>query len=415
MSERGPVVEFDHHSATFNRDPREALNTLREKCPVAWTSAHGGYWIVTGGDEVADVQKRADCFSSARSEYGGFGSPTLIPKTPTPVASIPIELDPPTHTRYRKILNVIVSPKAADEIRPLVRQWVDYFIDQFIEVGSCDLVYDLASPVPSASTLQWLGWPTDEWSRIAHLTHDLFGQPPGSERFLAAVEEARWLDKRLDEIVSEHREGPRDDIISYMLEQIIDGEVIDDETAAGFIRTLVYGGVDTTTALTSQTLVHLHRRPDHRQSLIEHPELLTTATEEFLRVYPPVASSARTVVKPTSVGGCPMEVGDRVLFMRWSANLDPERFPDPEDVQLDREPNRHMSFGLGPHRCAGSHVARVMFQEMLTQVLQRIPNYEVDEDRLIPYPDQGNFTGWTLVPATFTPGPRVLPTANGGT
>ena len=140
---------------------------------------------------------------------------------------------------------------------------------------------------------------------------------------------------------------------------------------------------------------------------MEDPELLVPATEEFLRVFPPVTSSARTVQRATTLGGCPMEVGDRVLFMRMAANYDPALFADPTEVVLDRFPNRHQSFGLGPHRCAGSHIARIVFQESMRQVLERIPDYEIDESRIIPYPDQGAFTGWTLLPATFTPGPRV--------
>lgn len=407
MAPDKPVVDFDHHSAEFNADPVRCLTRLLAESPVAWTEAHGGYWIVTGGEEAARVQRQAGIFSSARTEHGGVGTETILPKSPSEIVNIPIETDPPAHTRYRQLLNPALSPTATEAMRPQVQHWVNHFIDEFIEDGACDLVYDFASPIPAVVTMEWLGWPTEEWSRLAHLAHDLMGYPPGSERWTRAVGNSPWINQRLAELIAERRREPRDDFISRLLEQQVDGQPMTDELAVCMLHVLVFGGVDTTTALTSQALLHLHQRLDQRQALIDRPELIVTATEEFLRVYPPVVSSARTVRQDTELGGCPMHVGDRVLAMRWSANLDPEQFPDPETFDLERSPNRHQTFGLGPHRCAGSHLARIMFQEMITRLLKRIPDYEIDESQVSHYPDQGAFSGLTLLPAKFTAGQRV--------
>jgi cytochrome P450 len=168
----------------------------------------------------------------------------------------------------------------------------------------------------------------------------------------------------------------------------------------------VGGGVDTTTSLASSALVHLNRDRELRERLITEPDLLEPATEEFLRVYPPLASIARTARQDIELRGCAIRSGERVLISRHAANFDEEAFERPEEFIVDRFPNRHVSFGLGPHRCSGSHLARLMFQEMMRQILGRMPDYEIDEDRIEPYPDRGMVQGWASLPARFTPGPR---------
>lgn len=135
------------------------------------------------------------------------------------------------------------------------------------------------------------------------------------------------------------------------------------------------------------------------------------AAEEFLRFYPPFATTARTARTDTKLRGCPISAGDRVVVSRVSANHDPEAFGEPERFVVEQFPNRHVSFGLGVHRCSGSHLARLMFQEMIRQILTRIPDYEVDERAMTRYPDRGFAQGWLTLPARFTPSARVGPGA----
>jgi cytochrome P450 len=168
----------------------------------------------------------------------------------------------------------------------------------------------------------------------------------------------------------------------------------------------VVGGVDTTTSLTSSALVHLNEDRALRQRLIDDPALLESATEVFLRVYPPLSSIARVARQDFEYRGCQIHSGDRVLVSRYAGNFDEQVFECPAEFRADRFPNRHVSFGLGPHRCAGSHLARLMFQEMMRQILRRMPDYELDEARIAPYPDRGIFEGWSALPAWFSPGIR---------
>jgi cytochrome P450 len=167
--------------------------------------------------------------------------------------------------------------------------------------------------------------------------------------------------------------------------------------------------VGTTASLVSQTLVWLYQHQDVRADLIEHPEKLTRAIEEFLRYFSPTQALARTVATDAEFRGHCVYTGDRVLLAWASANRDPAQFADPDNLDIERWPNRHTAFGVGVHRCAGSHLGRAMASELLGQILERMPDYAVQLDGLQAYPHQGTNTGWRSIPATFTPGPRRGP------
>jgi cytochrome P450 len=400
-----PVVEFDHHSAGFAADPIGAYRELRERCPVAWTDAHGGYWVPTRYDDINAIARDDATFSSARSEYGGEGTAFIIPKRPGMV-QIPLELDPPESLPYRRLLNPILSPPAVERLAPVISRITAEAIDRFIERGRCDFVADLANPVPACVTLEWLGFPTDEWERFALPLHDIFAAVPGSDRLARGEAGLGWIHEQIRGVITERRARPRDDAVSFMVAQQVGDRPVSDDELSSVIFLVILGGVDTTTSLTAQTLVYLDAHPDARARLAGDERLVAWATEEFLRVFAPSQAMARTVTADVEVSGCPMHRGDRVLVPWVAANFDPAVFDQPDDVIFERSPNRHTSFGAGVHRCAGAHLARAMFKEMVTQVLARLGDYQVERAGLVAYPSRGNQTGWDAVPATFTPRPR---------
>jgi cytochrome P450 len=175
------------------------------------------------------------------------------------------------------------------------------------------------------------------------------------------------------------------------------------------VALIISGGVDTTTSLTGQALMWLDQHPDDRSALVEDAALLHLATEEFLRAFCPVTSLARTVLSDTEISGHRVRAGERIMLPWYAANRDPEVFPDPDEVQLDRFPNRHTSFGLGVHRCVGSNLARASFKSLLTGILRRLPDYQIDLAGSAFYPAIGINSGWSKLPATFTPGARSQP------
>lgn len=402
-----PVVDFDHHGAQHNADRVASYRRLREQAPVVWTEAHGGYYVITDYDGVFHAARHPEVYSSARSSVGGEGLATTIPKAPVHL-HMPVELDPPEHRDYRKLLNPMLTPSAVETMRGRVEELTDAFIDEMIEQGSGDFASVIG--VPAAVTIDWLGLPVDDWPRYSAAHHAVIAEGPGSARHAQALaEDFPWMNSQIEAVIADRRKSPRADMISYLVAQEVNGRPITDDEVFSIVELLISGGVGTTASLVSQTLVHLDDDRDLRQRLIDNPDAMERAVEEFLRAFSPTQALARSVVADDVVSGCPVHAGDRVLISWAGANRDPDHFDNPDDVDIARWPNRHLAFGAGVHRCAGAHLARLMARTMLTKVLTRMPDYSVDRSGLQPYPSHGVNAGWRAIPVTFAPGPRVSP------
>jgi cytochrome P450 len=400
---RLPVVDFDVYVHGSMAASDAAWHELRLQSTASWTARNGGHWTLAGYDEVATAFRDWEAFSSERADPGRCA--ISIASSPLPLM-LPEESDPPRWHGYRRILAELLSPGAVERLGPRVEHWVDHQIDQFIEAGSAELAHDLAVPVPSMVTMEWLGWPREEWLAAASTFHDMAKYIPGSDGYGSAAARFRWLSERVTEEVGRRREHPVDDAMSRIAAHEVDGVRLSLEDAASIVMLTIGGGVDTTTALTSAALVHLGRDVADRRRLVDEPSLLDAATEEFLRYYPPARTHARTVSRDTEFAGCPMRAGDRVLLSEISANRDERAFPDAGQFVIDRFPNRHVSFGVGIHRCPGSHLARLEFKTMITHVLQRLPDFVLDEDGVVEYHNWSMLGGWASIPVRFTPGAR---------
>ena len=320
----------------------------------------------------------------------------------------PEELDPPQWHPLRRILSELLSPGAVQRLQPRIEHWVTSAIDQVIESGRCDLTEDIACPIPAAVSLELLGFPQSDWERISNAFHGTGSFDRTTPEFAQALADVGWVGTRVREELLERLAHPRDDAMSFIVSHDVDGHQIALSDAEAVVLLVVGGGVDTTTALTSSALVYLGRHPELRSRFLDDPALLDSGTEEFLRMYPPARTHARIAVRDIELGGCHIAVGDRVLLSEVSACHDESAFPDAEQFIVDRFPNRHVAFGLGIHRCPGSHLARAQFKEIMRQVLVRMPDYRVDQEQIIEYPNWSSIGGWARVPATFTPGRRLL-------
>jgi cytochrome P450 len=399
-----PTVDFDHHSRDYADNWREVTADLRSRCPVAWTEAHGGYWVASSYEAVRAVALDDETFSSDNDiagERGGFQGAGAIPRSPMQL--IPLEVDPPLFNAYRKLLNPKFSPAAAEEWRPFVRQATDAMIDRICAAGQCDVVKDIASPIPAMLTMRLLGLPLDEWEDVATPFHEISWAVPESEMYHRAIEGVfRVLGKLAEELVKRRAE-PADDLLSFLAGADIDGRPLTEEEILKMCFLQLIGGVDTSTGLLSHTFAWLSDHPDEGRRLLDEPAYLRTATEEFLRWVSPAPALARTVTKETELGGQRLCPGDRLLVSWASANQDEAVFDNPDEVQLDRWPNRHQGFGLGAHRCLGSNLGRVQFQEVLTTTLRRLPDLKADVGAAQRYPSLGQVNGYATLPATFTP------------
>jgi len=395
-------VSFDHHSPEYAENWREINTDLRQRCPVAHTDAHGGFWVVSKYDDVAAVVRDDATFSSYQELPDGSRVGATVPVSP--LRQVPIEMDPPEFFDYRKLLNAPFSPASVKRWEPFLRDVTTFCIDRVIEAGQVDLVRDLASPVPAILTLQLLGLSTDDWQAFSDTTHSMIHTLPGTPENGAATASMMVLVGQVFEIIAKRRAEPADDLISHLVQAKIDGEPLTDERLIEIITLVIFGGVDTTGALIGNALHWLQQNPAERNRLRENSQLLITATEEFLRYFPPVPALARTTTKACVVGGRELGAGERVLVSWASANFDEDAFERPDVVLLDRSPNRHQSFGLGIHRCLGSSFARLEFRVVVEEILRRLPDYAIDAASAEPYRSIGVVNGWITLPATFTPG-----------
>lgn len=397
-------VAFDHHSPACNADPVAYYERFRTQCPVGRSSSHGGFTFTTRYEDVVRVARDDDTFSSTRHHARDAQAVAIVIPGGPGLQQFPLELDPPESTEFRQLIDPLLQQSAIEKLRPMIARHTTRVIDCFAERGYCDLVADLTNPVPAAVTLDWLGFPEEDWAKLAKPVHDIFATTPDSERAQSGARELAYMEQRIREIIADRRAAPRDDAASYLANaRRASGELFPVESLVSVMGLLIAGGVDTTTSLTGSTLVHLYRHPEQRQQLIDDPDLLGPATEEFLRAFAPSQSMARTAKCPVHIDGVEIPAGERVLIPWVAANHDPAVFDAPTEVRLDRDASKHVSFGIGSHRCAGAHLARAMFHEMITQVLTRLPDYRVDESGLVAYPTSGNQAGWDAIPATFTP------------
>ena len=410
-----PVVDFDHQSEQHAADAPAAFRSLRQNSPVAWSEHHGGFWVITRYRDVFACLRDPATFTSGRfiNADGQLDGGIAIP--PLPFRMVPDETDLPEWEAPRMLLSRALGPKMVVRFRDRARAVAVSLIDRHIASGSMDLVLHLANPLPAILTMELVGLPLDRWEAFADPFHAFPASRPGSVERQRAAEGIEWICGEISALAAERRKSPRQDLASAIVHgQLADGAPFTHEEAVEILVQVVAGGVDTTTSLTANAFWHLHAFRRDRERLIAEPGLLSLATEEFLRFYSPVQNEGRTVSRSVDVGGQEIPAGARVLLSLASANRDPEAFEDPESFIIDRAENLHAGFGLGIHRCVGSHFARLQFEIMVEAALARIPNYEVNEADMERYSSIGAVNGWGKMPVTFTPGlPSGSPDALG--
>lgn len=404
-----PEIDFDHHSERYARDPWAANIALNTGCPVAHSSHHGGFWVVSGYEQVSDVARRPDVFSSAHELPNTPGRPqgTIIPAST--FRALPLELDPPEFLDWRRALNKFFSPTAARQLRPRIQAYATWCVDQVIEQGEMDLVLDLSNAVPALLTLDIVGLPMDNWRLYADAVHSLAYTPSGTPAYKRVEEGFAMLIGEVLETIPRRRADPQGDLISFLTQLAIGGRPISDEDIIAVCNAMIAGGMDTTTALLASTFEYLDRDRDARRRLADDPTVIPRACEEFLRYFTPVVSVGRTVTRDDEIDGVPVSRGDRVLLSWAAANLDERVFPDPLTINFDRDTTKHAAFGIGAHRCIGRHIAQADFQIVITEVLRRLPDYRLAEGAAVRYPTVGQINGYVKMPARFTPGRRTGP------
>jgi cytochrome P450 len=316
-------------------------------------------------------------------------------------------MDPPEHLSYRQVLNPYLSPTAIERWRPMVQDLARACIDEVIETGSIDFVDDFANIVPAVLTMGMLGFPLVDWVHYCEPAHAIVYTPPQSPAWNRVIELTILMGARLADELDRAKTSPRPGMLAALVDaQQKDPEVFNDDDILGTLTLLIGGGFDTTTALLSHAVHWLDGRSTERARLVQDPSLLDTATEEFLRFATPAQGGGRTITADCEIAGHRFHEGDRVWMAYALTNHDGDAFSAPDEIVIDRFPNRHAAFGLGVHRCIGSNLARMSFKTMISEVLTRLPDYEIRHDGIVRYEDVGTINGYQHVPAVFSPGRR---------
>jgi cytochrome P450 len=402
------VVDFDHHSDEFNLNELAINAELRQKCPVAWNENYGGFWFLTSYDAVSHTARDGDTFAHKYEPDAADGvdyqGEMGVPRPEGQPALGIGEIDGPYHQALRHALAPFFSPGAVQKMRPFMEQSAHWFLDQRIGDGQMDLVLDFASPVPAILTMKLMGLPYENWQVYANLFHSVMAVGQDSPEYAEAIAQVPAMMEGVVEFAATRRAEARNDLTSFLIQFEFDGKRLDDAQLLNILWNLIAGGVDTTTSQTALTLLHLGTHPELREQLIEHPELYRTATDEFLRYFSVNQQLSRTVTRDIVLGGQRLRRNDRVIISWLAANHDEQEFERADQIVLNRAPNRHVAFGLGPHRCIGSHLARLMSEVMVRAVLERIPDYQVDLGGVHEYLGNPSMTGLAKLPVTFTPG-----------
>ncbi|MBV9487388.1 MAG: cytochrome P450 [Frankiaceae bacterium] len=397
---RNPVVEgpvsdwatdFSHVEPEWANDMYEIQAGLRTRCPIARTERFGGAWLPLRYDDIAAIAHDTERFTSRTVVMGNFRPPLdAAPMGVTP----PISSDPPFHHPARKLLLPPFTKSEILKLEPATRAYCHELIDAFDGRDTVDAAVEYAQHIPMRVIGDMLGFPpedADEFRVFVENALEGINLPP--EQRIANMGQ---LYEYLVAQVHDHIENPRDDLTSYLLNCELEGEKLNAFHVTGTMALLLIAGIDTTWSAIGASLWHLAKTPKDLERIVTDRSLLPTATEEFLRAYAPV-TMARLVRDDMEWNGVDMKAEDWILLSFPAANRDPDQFERADEVVIDREVNRHAAFGLGIHRCLGSHLARMELRVALEVWLERIPAFSLADPAAVVW-SKGQVRGPRTIP-----------------
>jgi cytochrome P450 len=391
----GPVsdwaTDFSHLEPEWAADPYPIQDELRQRCPIAHTDRFGGGWLPVRYEDVAAIAYDTERFSSRSIIMSNFRPPTNI----APIGGAPpISSDPPFHHDARKLLLPAFTKTAVAKQEAATRAFCHSLIDTFAGQEVVDAAADYAQHIPMRVIADMLGFPAEDGPQFAEFVADTLEgiNLPPAER----IERMGRLFSYLLAQVHDHLDNPREDLTTYLINAELYGQKLEASHVVGSMILLLIAGIDTTWSAIGASLWHLARTPSDLAQLVASPSLLPTAMEEFLRAYAPV-TMARLVKEDMSWHGVDMKADDWILLSFPAANRDSAQFERASEVVIDREVNRHAAFGLGIHRCVGSHLARMELRVALEVWLERFPAFSLADPAAVKW-STGQIRG-----------PRVLP------
>jgi cytochrome P450 len=378
------VYDFDiHYDAGLLDDPhKRGLELARQAPPVFWTPFNGGHWVVLNYADSHAVSRQPEIFSSTLilPEHLEMLE-SMMPAGSRLPQLIPIMLDPPEHTKYRLPLQKAFSPKTIQALEDDITTLAGHLIDNVRELGSCDFIACVAEQFPVRIFLKMMGLPATRLAEFRALASEVFA-PREHEAEVFFI--MRKIADAMKEEIRERRERPQQDLISMLWRIEVDGEPMSMELMEDYAVLLFLAGLDTVVNAIAFGMHHLARDQALQNMLRASPQLIPEATEELLRRYT-FTVQVRRAVQDAQLGGWTIKAGERVIAYYPVADLDENEFPDAALFDVRRENKGHMAFGVGPHRCLGSHLARLELQTLYRVVLQRLPAFRLDPAKSVQY------------------------------
>lgn len=359
------AFQFDHYDPKISYAPHDMWRRLRQECPVIHSDRYDGFYFATKYDDVKTVLSDWTTFSAAKG--------TVLPDMFIPM--LPGSSDPPLHKDYRSLINPTMAPQVVKPYDGWIRETAQEWIAKLDGRKTFDACTEFAEPYAKRVSMRVIGYELEDLDRLDHWTEVLsVGGRSDQESERVGNEFFGFLTKVIEQ---RSAEAPRDDIISAITHGEVEGRPVTAEEKRSLLLQITFGGLHTTGATIAGALLWLAGHPEDRARLLDDPELMTTAVDEFVRHITPVPYSIRTTTQETELGGCPIGADQKVMFGLGPANYDPDIFDNPEDVVLDRFPNRHFGFGAGAHRCPGAHLARIAVHAGVEEFLKAFPNFAV--------------------------------------
>ncbi len=376
-----PMAGMDPEMAA---NPQPIFKALRDDMPVMEVPMPSGQRgvLLTKKADIMSALRQPDVFSS------NMDAVDLKNKRPM----IPLQIDPPEHKKFRKLLDPIFAPRKMAAMDDEVSKLANELIDKFIDRGEVDFAKEFSIPFPSEVFITLLGLPLEELPefikmkdgiiRPDHVTGKMYGSKAAQDYQQQIADSVYdYFNMVLDQRELERR----DDLLSLFLDAEVEGDRLSREDILDICFLFLIAGLDTVTATLDCMFSFLAQNPDHRRQLVAEPSVIPNAIEEMLRWETPVMGIARVAVQDTEMGGCPVHAGDQIMVMIGSANCDEEEYADGDVVRFDRDVNPHIAFGGGIHRCLGSHLARMELRVALREWHKRIPDYEVEPGHTLVY------------------------------
>jgi cytochrome P450 len=360
--------DFDFHGHALD-NIFDTYKELRNRCPVGRSEEHGGFWFLVKSEDIFAAEQSPDTFSVTPS--------MLLPPFGTDVPLIPIDIDPPEHAHYRRVLLPLFTPQAVAKLDEGMHRTARELATEVAAHDVVDVSARFARPMPTIIFSRLAGFPEADWPKFDRWVDDIiYERTIDPERAWKAGQEVMdYFDALLKARAEQQDAG---DIISRLLSAEINGRKLTHDELLSYCYLLFVAGLDTTAWAIRSSLWYLAQNPDAQARLREDPDLIPTAAEEFLRTLSPVQAMARTCKKDTEVSGQRIRAGDRVVLVFGAGNRDPDVYEHPDEIVVDRENNRHLAFGGGIHRCLGSNLGRRELVIALEEFLRAVGNFSLD-------------------------------------